>query len=85
MPSLLHRSVKPRGEGFDEGIPFRTECSVSVRCSGVGLCISSHLQEEASLLITDPDSDLWVEQNVDRRCLNAVFGRTIIFGSPLGP
>ena len=54
------------GEGFDGDIPFRTECfKVSHTLYNVCLCICSHLlQEEASLVMADQGTDLWVQQNV---------------------
>lgn len=44
-------------KGFDEDIPFRTECPQSLYSPVVGLCVNSHLLQEASLMKIEKYSD----------------------------
>lgn len=47
FPFLPYSSPSLRGWGFDEGIPFRPECS---KVSHSLLCVNYHLLQEASLV-----------------------------------
>ena len=89
---LLNCSLNHDGERFDKDNPFRTESFRSVtqeHCPIRSLCICFHLlQEEASLIIAEQDTDLGEYGN--SRILGIILllrslSRTVVFGFHLCP
>lgn len=82
---FLHLSVssswefpEPCGEQLDGDISFRNECCKVSHFRHivplVNLCTSAHLlQEDASLMEVEPDTNLWVQRNVTRNHFIAMF------------
>lgn len=77
-PPFPQGSLSPEGEGFDGDLPIGWSVPRSLTLAvfrlAVGLCVCSHLlQEEASLIMGEQDSDLSVQQNVIRSHFIATF------------
>lgn len=90
QPPLWQISLSPNGESFDNDIPFRTECykiSQSLHCPVVRVFfISSHLlQQKASLMMAQLDSDPMCIAECHQVSLLCTFSTEILFVFPPGP
>ena len=61
LPPFLHSFLSPKGEGFNEDIPFRTEyskLSYSLNIVWMWVSVRHLLQEEVTLMMDEQDIDL---------------------------
>lgn len=76
LPPPLHDSLRPEGRALMKTSHLRWSFPKSlILCtlSSVSLCVNCHLLHEASLMMSEQSTDLWVQWNVVRSLFIAMF------------